>query len=166
MKSLQWPLSLHWKRGNGNIKYAWLFAASSVIINELEYCGANTLSGVVVQYNPESGEWSKLPSPPVSGFAMTSFNDQLVLAGGNGNDTRITVRDSDHSKWVHPYPPIPTGRALSAAVGYQNYLIVACGFPYMNVVEVLDSSSGRWYNAQSVLVGGNCMSSVVVGDSW
>ena len=36
----------------------------------------------------------------------------------------------------------------------------------MDVVEVLDSSSGRWYNAQSVPVGGHIMSSVVVGDCW
>ena len=72
--------------------------------------------------------------------------------------------DSDHSKWIHPYPPMPTGRAFSAAVG--NYLIVACGSKYKDVVEVLDSSSGRWYNAQSVPVGGHFMSSVVVGDCW
>ena len=94
---------------------------------------------------------------------MTSFNDQLVLAG---DDTRITVWDSGHSKWVHPYPPMPTGRAWSAAVGYQNYLIVACGSRCKDVVEVLDSSSGRWYNAQSVPVWGYHMSSVVVGDCW
>ena len=130
------------------------------------YCGGNIISDDVVQYNLENGEWSKLPNPPVSRFAMTSFNDQLVLAGGRGYDTRITVWDSGHSKWVHPYPPMPTGRAYSAAVGYQNYLIVACGYDYKDVVEVLDSSSGRWYNAQSVSVGGHCMSSVVVGDCW
>ena len=129
------------------------------------YCGGS-VSDDVVQYNSESGEWSKLPNPPVSRFAMTSFNDQLVLAGGSGYDTRITVWDSGHSKWVHPYPPMPTGRALSAAVGYQNYLIVACGSGYKDVVEVLDSSSGRWYNAQSMPVGGHIMSSVVVGDCW
>ena len=75
------------------------------------YCGGNNYyySGDVLQYNPVSSEWSELFSPPGSGFAMTSFNDQLVLAGGSGYDTRITVWDSGHSKWVHPYPPMPTG---------------------------------------------------------
>ena len=163
MKALQWPLSLHWRRGN-DIPTDRLFRASSVIISGMVYCGGN--DDDVVQYNPVSGEWSELPSPPVKWFAMTSFNDQFVLAGGRGDDTRITVWDSGHSKWVHPYPPMPTGRAFSAAVGYQNYLIVACGHPYMDVVEVLDSSSGRWHNAQSVPVGGSNMSSVVVGDCW
>ena len=31
---------------------------------------------------------------------------------------------------------------------------------------MLDSSSGRWYSAQPVPVGGHAMSSVVVGDHW
>ena len=165
-KIYKWPLSLHWRRGN-DIPTDSLLWVYSVIINGMVYCGGN--SGDVLQYNPVSGEWSKLPRPPVSDFAMTSFNDQLVLAGGRGNDTRITMWDSGHSKWVHPYPPMPTGRAASAAVGYQNYLIVACGYDrleYTDVVEVLDSSSGRWYNAQPVPVGGDDMSSVVVGDFW
>ena len=158
---MQWPLSPHWRRGN-DLPTNRLFRASSVIVSGMVYCG-----GGVLQYNPVSGEWSKLPNPPVSSFAMTSFNDQLVLAGGSGNDTRITVWDSGHSKWVDPYPPMPTGRAWSASLGYQNYLIVACGPIIINdVVEVLDSSSCRWYNAQSVPVGGYLMSSVVVGDCW
>ena len=165
MKSLQWPLSLHWRRGN-NIQTDRLLEASSVIISGMVYCRGYYSGDGVVQYNPVSGEWSELPSPPVNDFTMTSFNDQLVLAGGRGDDTRITVWDSGHSKWVHPYPPMPTGRSDSAALGYQNYLIVACGYPYKDVVEVLDSSSGRWYNAQSVPLGGCLMSSVVVGDCW
>ena len=167
---MQWPLSLHWRRGNDVPQ--WLSWASSVIINGMVYCGGNFSGDLLLQYNPVSGEWSELPNPPVSRFAMTSFNNQLVLAGGYRDDTTITVWDSGHSKWVHPYPPMPTGGAWSAAVGYQNYLIVTCGYDYkdvvevVQVVEVLDSSSGRWYNAQSVPVGGCLMSSVVVGDCW
>ena len=134
------------------------------------YCGGNNpLSNTVIQYNPESGDWSELPRSPVEAFAMTSLNGQLVLVGGSGDDARITVWDSGHSghsKWVHPYPPMPTGRAASAAVGYQSYLIVTCGYKYMSEVEVLDSSSGRWYSAQPVPVGGHIMSSVVVCDHW
>ena len=131
------------------------------------YCGGNNpLSGVVLQYNPESGDWSKLPEPPVSGLAMTSLNGQLVLVGGSCGDNKLRVWDSGRSQWVRPYPPMSTGRTVSAVVGYQNYLIVACGLLYQDTVEVLDSSSGRWYTAQSVPVGGHIMSSVVVGDCW
>ena len=131
------------------------------------FCGDTDLAAIVViQYNSESGDWSKLPRSPVKAFAMTSLNGQLVLAGGSGGAARITVWDSGRGEWVHPYPPMPSGRSQLAAVGYQNYLIVACGFQHKSEVEVLDSSSGRWYSAQPVPVGGHCMSSVVVGDRW
>ena len=166
VQSLQWPLSLNWRKGK-DIPTDRLLWASSVVINGMVYCGGNDpLSNTVIQYNPESGDWSELPRSPVKAFAMTSLNDQLVLAGGVGGNARITVWDSGRSEWVHPYPPIPTGRAVPAAVGYQNYLVVACGFPYMSEVEVLDSSSDRWYSAQPVPVGGHWMSSVVIGDRW
>ena len=177
---VQWPLSLNWRKGK-DIPTDMLQCAHSVVINGMVYCGGNDYTNVVIQYNPESGDWSELPRSPVGGFAMTSLNGQLVLAGGGGGydwsgywrwhrylsgDARITVWDSGHSKWVHPYPPMPTGRAISAAVGYQNYLIVACGSVYGSEVEVLNSSSGRWDSAQPVPVGGDVMSSVVVGDHW
>ena len=167
VQSLQWPLPLNWMKGK-DVPTDRLLWASAVVINGMVYCGGtHPHSDDVIQYNPESGDWSKLPKSLVRGFAMTSLNGQLVLAGGSGGDTGITVWDSGRSEWVHPYPPMPTGRAHSAAVGYQNYLIVACGLPCSRSgVEVLDSSSGRWYSAQPVPMEGFMMSSVVVGDRW
>ena len=166
VQPLQWPLSLNWRQGK-DLPIDVLLCAFSVVINGVVYCGGNNpLSPDVIQLTPENGDWSKLPRSPVTGFAMTSLNGQLVLAGGMGGDARITVWDSGHSEWVYLYPPMGTGRGLSAAVGYQKYLIVACGSPKRSDVEVLDSSSGRWYSAQPVPVGGHCMSSVVISDCW
>ena len=129
------------------------------------YCGGNdSTSNTLVQYNPESGEWSVLSKAPVKGFSMTSIKGQLVLV--SGGDNKIRVWGSGHNEWVHPYPAMPTGQSQSAAVDYQNYLIVACGVTHKDIVDVLDSSSGRWYSAQPVPVGGHRMSSVVVGDCW
>ena len=165
VQPLQWPLSLNWRQGN-DLTIDRLLCASSVVINGVVYCGGNDPTSYdVIQLTPENGDWSKLPRLPVPAFAMTSLNGQLVLAGG-WDDTRITVWDSGHSEWVHPYPPMSTGRLVPAAVGYQKYLIVACGHFFRSVVEVLDSSSGRWYSAQPVPVGGRRMSSVVIGDCW
>ena len=160
VRSLKWPLPLQWRRGK-DLPIDKLRLASTVIINGMVHCRGNDTSACdVLQYNPESGKWSKLPRRPASGFAMTSLNGQLVLVGSyGGGEDRITVWDSGRSEWVHPYAPMPTGRGLSAAVGYQNYLIVACGYPNRDIVEVLDSSSGRWYSAQPVPVGGQLMSS-------
>ena len=146
-----------------------IYQRDTVLLNGMVYLGGNNgIDYIVQQYSPESGEWSKLPKAPVCGFAMTSLNGQLVLVGNHsrGDKDRITVWDSGRGEWAHPYPPMPTGRSMSAAVGYQNYLIVACGFSYRDTVEVLDSSSGRWYSAQPLPVGGHTMSSVVVGDHW
>ena len=171
MQSLQWPLPLQWRRGKD--LPVGINQNHTVLLNGKVYVG-DVGHGVaraecqVVEYSPESGEWSKLPRAPVCGFAMTSLNGQLVLIGNHstGDEDRITVWDSGRGEWAHPYPPMPTGRSMSAAVGYQNYLIVACGHKYMDSVEVLDSSSGRWYSAQPLPVGGRRMSSVVVGDRW
>ena len=149
----------------------------TVLLNGMVYVGdvGGGSAGAkchVMEYSPESGEWNKLPRAPVRGFAMTSLNGQLVLVGSHSavHGGSITVWDSGRGEWAHPYPPMPTGRGFSAAVGYQNYLIVACGFTlqchHMDTVEVLDSSSGRWYTAQPLPVGGNTMSSVVIGDRW
>ena len=163
--SLKWPLPLQWRKGK-EIPVD-MFGASTLVINGMVYCGGNKchVSDVLV-YNPLSGEWSKIPDADVLGPAMISFNDQLVLVGCHGGDDRITVWDSDRNKFVQPYPPMPTGRGMSAAVGYQNYLIVACGWQHRDIVDVLDTTSGRWYSAQPVPVGGYNMSSVVVGDHW
>ena len=163
VQPLQWPLSLNWRQGK-DLPIDELVLASSVVINGVVYCGGNhPFSHDVIQLTPENGDWSELPRSPVPGFAMTSLNGQLVLAG---DDAGIRVWDNGRSEWVHPYPPMSTGRGLSAAVGYQKYLIVACGYPSRSDVEVLDSSSGRFYSAQPVPVGGHRLLSVVIGDCW
>ena len=170
MQSLKWPLPLKWRRGKDIPIAGNMYGVNTVVIHGTVYCGSGSITcDYVVQYNPESGEWSMLPRPQgLQGFAMTSLNGQLVLVGNHfeGDDQRITVWDSGCREWVHPYPPMPTGRSMSAAVGYQNYLIVACGYVKRDTVEVLDSSSGRWYSAQPVPVGGQTMSSAVIGDHW
>ena len=167
---LKWPLPLQWRRGRDVITHgSTIYQRHTVLLNGMVYVGGSgsLIDYIVQQYSPESGEWSLLPKAPVCGFAMTSLNGQLVLVGSHGGySDRIAVWDSGHGGWAHPYPPMPTGRGMSAAVGYQNYLIVACGWKYRDSVEVLDSSSGRWYSAQPLPVGGYDMSSVVVGDSW
>ena len=129
------------------------------------YVGKGGVIGVL-EYHPGSGEWSKLPTPLVGYFAMSSLNGQLVLVGGGGGEGKILrVWDGARGGWAQPYPAMPSGRSSSAAVGYQHYLIVACGFKNggVDTVEVLDGSSRRWYSVQPVPMGGHVMSSVVIG---
>ena len=118
-----------------------------------------------MQYNSTTGEWSQLPESTVCWFAMASVKDQLLLAGGWEGSTAIQLWDSEGHPWnTQHYPRMPTGRAWSAAVGYQQYLIVACGFPYKDTVEVLDCSTRQWYSAQPVPVRGQHMTAVIISD--
>ena len=120
---------------------------------------------IVMRYDPSSGEWSQLPKSTVRYFAMASVKDQLLLAGGEEDSTAIQLWDSEGHRWnTQHYRRMPTGRALSAAVGYQQYLIVACGVPYKDTVEVLDCSTHQWYSAQPVPVGGRLMTAVIISD--
>ena len=118
-----------------------------------------------MRYDSSSGEWSQLPKSTARFFAMASVKDQLLLAGGEGGSTPIQLWDSKGHCWnTQHYPRMPTGRSGSAAVGYQQYLIVACGHYYKDTVEVLDCSTHQWYSAQSVPVGGQRMTAVIISD--
>ena len=119
---------------------------------------------MVMQYEPSKEEWSQLPKSTVCRFAMASVKDQLLLAGGWGESTAIQLWDSEGHCWnTQHYPRMPTGRGQSAAVGYQHYLIVACG-GLKDTVEVLDCSTHQWYSAQPVPVGGCVMTAVIISD--
>ena len=144
-----------------------------VIINDVVYVGGalgrgEVITSGVLEYHPGRGEWSKLPGLPVGGFAMASLNDKLVLVGDGGESKLLRVWEGARGRWNQSYPAMPTGRGWSAAVGYQHYLIVACGYKNRGVdtVEVLDGSSNRWYSAQPVPVEGYHMSSVIIGNHW
>ena len=147
------------------------FYCHIVIINDVVYVGGGGSIRDVLEFHPGRGEWSDLPRPPVGDFAMASLNAQLLLVGGGGDGEGKILRvwEGARGGWAQPYPVMPTGRWRSAAVGYQHYLIVACGWKnggVVGTVEVLDGSSHRWYSAQPVPMGGCGMSSVVIGDHW
>ena len=120
---------------------------------------------IVMRYDPSRGKWSQLPKSTECCFAMASVKDQLLLAGGEGGSTAIQLWDSEGHRWnTQHYPRMPTGREWSAAVGYQQYLIVACGYLYKDTVQVLDCSTHQWYSAQPVPMGGRGMTAVIISD--
>ena len=119
---------------------------------------------MVMKYDTSTGEWSQLPKSTTYFFAMGSVNDNLLLAGGVGSKTDIQLLDSEKHHWTTwCYSGMPTGRGCLAAVGYQNYLIAACG-DCKDTVEVLDCSTHWWYSAQPVPVGGILMTAVIISD--
>ena len=141
-----------------------LCAASTVILDEVVYCGGN--SHDVLQYITDSGEWSKLPSAQVKDLFMTTFLNQLVVAGSGRDDKRISAWDKNQGKWVHPYPPMPTAVHQAAAIGYLQYLIVACGGRDKNTVEMFNSKTNTWHSAEPLPMGGSMISAVLVDKCW
>ena len=159
-------LSIKWRRGK-DMPHGTIYC-HVIIINDVVYVGGGD---VVLEYHPGRGDWSKLPKPHLGGFVVASLHGRLIIVGGSGGSKILRVWDGAESKWAQSYPAMPTGRSGSAAVGYQHYLIVACGSSWkygggVDAVEVLDGSSHRWYSAQPVPMGGYAMSSVIIGNHW
>ena len=144
--------------------------AHAVILNELIYIGGGLTSEyneeMVIRYDPKSGDCSTLAKSTSNCFALATVEGQLLLAGGwlaGGweRSTDVQLLDSDGDHWItHCYPKTMTGRASAAAVGYQNYLIVACGHYYKDTVEILDCYTRKWHSASSLPVGGQWMTAV------
>ena len=167
VQPLRWPLQLKWRRGK-DLPFGVQGAHTAVVKGELYIGGGYAVEDnnmyMMMQYEPSRGEWSQLPESTERWFAMASVKDQLLLAGGVGGSTAIQLSDSEGHCWnTQHYPRMPTGRSRSAAVGYQQYLIVACGSD-KDTVEVLDCSTHQWYSAQPVPVGGRGMTVVIISD--
>ena len=165
-KLVKWPLQMQWRRGK-DLQIS-ICRGQSVSVGSELYVGGGTAGNRVFQYNPTQDQWTELPRTPVRHFALASFfNNGLVLVGQRENSKSLAVWCCDGGKWIRPYPDLPDrGRPHLAAVGYTNYLVVACGLSYRHSVEVLDGYSKRWYSAQPLPVGGQFMSSAVIGEMW
>ena len=164
VQPLRWPLPLKWRRGK-DLLFGVTFCCTVALKGEVYINGRareDNNDYIVMRYDPSRGEWSQLPESTERFFAMASAKDQLLLAGGEGDSTAIQLWDSEWN--TQHYPRMPTGRQWSAAVGYQQYLIVACGYPYKDTVEVLDCSTHQWYSAQPLPVGGSFMTAVIISD--
>ncbi len=153
-------------------------AACAVVLNGKVYVGggsAGRVEGFIIQvYTPERDGWSRLPKCPVEWFAMAVVNQQLVVVGGKNRDNRlqstVLVWDSPSQQWTSPYPNIPTARHAAAAVGYQHFLVVVGGWggggSYLTTVEILNTSTKRWYAAARLPVGCYDLTPALVGDTF
>ena len=169
------PLSLKWRRGKDMpIK---MTTVQSVVIGDSVYVGGGVAgndhdSCTVMKLDLQRDEWTKLPQYSANYFAMTSLANQLVLVGGRLSVTweksnQIAVFTS--GRWTNPYPPMNTARSSSIAVYFSNYIIVAGGWDsqggHSTVVEVLDTTSRKWYIAESLPNPGSELTSTLIGNT-
>ncbi len=150
--------------------------ACAVVVNGKVYIGGGGAGRaedkyIIQVYTPESDGWSRLPECPVRWFSIAIVLQQLVLVGGYSRDrhdqSTILVWDSTSQRWTTPYPNMPTARASPAAVGYQQFLVVAGGHvgSRLTTVEVLNSSTKQWSTASSLPIGCSDLTPALVGDT-
>ena len=148
----------------------------SVVVGDFVYIGGGDAGKVrdictVMKLNIQPEKWTKLPQYSAMYFAMTSFANQLVLVGGRDPVTekptnQIAVLAS--GRWTNPYPPMNTARYTSTAVCYNNYIIVAGGHDRSKrttSVEVLDTTSRKWYIAESLPNPRSQLKSILIGNT-
>ena len=119
-------------------------------------------------YTPASNSWS--PSPIKTSycqFAMTSFNNQLITAGGRDRRHKVTNKIfSLYSDKLKDYTMMFTPRWGATAAGYQKTLIIAGGendqYGTRASTELFDSTTGQFYTTEDIPLPHYGLQSVIV----
>ena len=146
----------------------------SVVIGDTVYVGGGRAGNdrdKCTVMKLEQDQWTKLPEYTAKWFAMTSLANRLVLVGGqdprnNKRTNQLAVFEA--GEWTHPYQPMNIARCSSAAVSFNNHIIVAGGYDdkgRTSSVEVLDVASRRWYIAQSLPNPRSDLKSTLIGNT-
>ena len=116
--------------------------------------------------NPDKNTWDTIDTP-LAEFTMTVLMGKLVIAGGYNRVEHIAndvfVLENNH--WEY-YTKMLKARIAAFAVSHQSLMFIMGGritTEILSNVEVLDSTTGRWfryddlpqplYNVQSIIVG-------------
>lgn len=156
-------VSFQWKK-ESEMPVAVSRVSSPVVVNGKVYFEANALT-VIYEYTLDTNSWTELPRPAGHVYGITALNKKLALVG----DTVVSIWNSEAKKWTnYDNTGIPTSRTCPAVTGYETYVIVAGGVPEKNiqsttVVEILDTTSGKWYTAPPMPYNGLEVQSVVIG---
>ncbi len=127
---------------------------------------------VVMTYDIESQEWDTLPAYRARTFAMTNFNNRLLLIGGQRKDGSVSDElgewQPENERWIRPFPPMPVPRWSPIATSYQHWLIVAGGshqLTFLDTMEILDVKNMQWSSVLAPTKGTN-MKSITIGNNW
>ena len=111
---------------------------------------------VVYCYDPPQDNWTTLPPLPVWCFGLGQVSGKLVAVGGkkkshvrpthDRSTNEVITYDERSRKWRKTIPPMPTARHSPGVVSLQSALVVACGDPYTDTVEIFKPDSSQWYS--------------------
>ena len=127
-------------------------------------------SGRIDIYNPTDGRWNRSPiSTSCFYFAMTTLNNQLIVAGGLSNYKpikQIFILERDQLK---EYIQMITPRCDASAAGYQGVLIIAGGRDdqgrALDSTELYDSVFQQWYKTGPLPLPHCMLQSVIVDNT-
>jgi len=157
-----------------------------VRIGSTIYCGGGYTGNIetarqVFQYNPKQDTWSQLPICSTVHFGLTQLNGKLVTVGGEHYDqTDIPINDvyvfQESETWENSIiPPLPTARFYPTAINYKSTLVVTGGLTHWhtdsklrtrtNAVEVFNTKTFQWHQAEALPVGHSSISCVIVDDT-
>ena len=141
-------------------------------LNELVYVGCGNKTGgrssyIINCYDPVNNSWSSPINSPYCGFAMTTLDNQLLIAGGedksNKTTNQILIMDAGQLK---NYTEMITARSLSTATGHQGMLIITGGrddrYKILSSTELFDRSRGQWYTCNDLPRAHYWLKSVIV----
>ena len=164
--------SLEWRECRGPPVHVG--DAHAVWLKDKVYVGGGTTPGIIrdlarlYSYTSATNTWTMLDTP-VHWFALTTYNSQLVLVGGNkyvsGSLTNKLWTLSENDQWQETLPPMPAQCDDGAsAVSHGDHLLVIDGSYPNNRVYVYNGH--HWARAQHPPQRLVCIKSTVFNGHW
>ena len=134
----------------------------------------------VFQYDPSRDEWSRLPPHYVETFAMAQFKGNLITVGGvipysNSFTGEVYHFKEQSQEWEEFLKPMPTARAGLSVATTQSAIVASGGVTGASdddnpvtcaTVEVYNSETSQWHNADPLPVPCKLMTAVIIADTW
>ena len=125
---------------------------TAVWLNGLVYVGGGIETGtkasyIINCYDPVTNSWNFSINTPFYRFAMTTVNNELLIAGGKDKSAKTTNQVLFGQ--LKKYTKMITARSAGVAAGHQGMLIITGGEDdkgkTLSSTELFDSNSGQWY---------------------
>ena len=151
------PVNIKWKEGTpapvGYIRH------TAVWLNGLVYVGGGIETGWKISftincYDPLNDSWSTPINTPYCKFAMVTFNNKLLVAGGEDKIRKTNQVLTMDTGQLKEYTQMITARSLATAAGHLGMLIIAGGVDdkdnILSSTELFDSNNSQWYNCKDL----------------
>ena len=146
---------------------------TAVWLNGLVYVGGGYESGImkasytIDRYNPVSNQWNSSVNVPYGFFAMTTIDNKLVIAGGQGSffikTNKIITLEAGQ---LRNYTKMIIARTWATAAGYQGMLIITGGKDdkgnILSSTELFDCKNGQWHNCSDLPMPHYSLRSIIV----